>query len=263
MSVIIAAGVTDLHLPRIGWRAISGTIAASGEAEGFEASLAALPPTYNAWRPDAMPATWEVDAGAAVSVDYCGIGAHDIGTSEAAVIVEYWDGAAWEEVASTEPDSDAALLLLFPAVTAQRWRIRLTGSTAPRIGNIRFGAVTKLPRQSTFAPALPITESEQFTYNVNASATGEWLGRSVVANGLQFTVSVDFMPETFAASEWADFRRHCNEGDATFFIAPKPINYPREVAYAWPLQTVLAERTLPNKRVSRATEIQCGGYKRP
>ena len=263
MSVVIEAGALGLHLPQIGWRRIEGTITASDEAEGFEAELAALPATYNAWRPDTMPATWEIDAGELVDVDYCGIGAHDLGTVEATVFVEYWDGAAWQEVSSAEPDDDTAIMFLFPAIEAERWRIRVTGSTVPRIGNIRFGEIMRLPRRSTFAPALPITESEQFTYNVNQSSTGEWLGRSVVANGLQFSVSVDFMPESFASEEWAEFRRHCNEGDATFFIAPKPSDYPREIAYAWPLQTVRADRTIPNRKVSRAAELECGGYKRP
>jgi hypothetical protein len=149
-------------------------------------------------------------------------------------------------------------------VTAQVWRVAVTVATdAPRLGNIRFGEVTELPRLSTFAPALPITEAEVFSYNVNRSDTGEWLGRSVVSNGLEFSVEVQHVPEAWAATEWRDFRRHCNEGDATFFIAPKPQSFPAEVAYAWPLETVRAERAMPNARMSRAVALLCGGYRKP
>lgn len=265
MTVVVATVVPDLHLPRIGWRSISGTITASGEAEGFEATLAADPATYTAWMPDALPATWELDAGALVAADYCAIGAHNLGTVGATVQVQAFFGAIgdWVTIAQESPEDDSAILFLFVVPNRQRWRLVITGPTPPRIGNIRFGVATKLPRRSTFAPALPISEAERLEYQSNVSATGEWLGRSVVSAGLEFTVAVEHMPEDFAADEWADFRRHANEGDGTFYIAPKPEDYPDEVAYAWPLEPVRAERSIPVAGIARATEIRCGGYRRP
>ena len=263
MTVVIASGVINTNLPRIGWRAITGTISASSAASGFGAALAATAQTYSAWKPTALPATWAINAGSAQAVDYCGIGAHEIGSTGGTVFVEYLVGATWTQAATVTPTDDSSILFLFPQVSAQEWRVRITGTTAPRVGNIRFGRVTTLPRLSTFSPSLPITESEQFTYNVNVSATGEWLGRSVVASGLQFAVQIEHVSEDFAAGDWADFRKHCNEGDATFYIAPKPAKYPKEVAYAWPTETVKAERTLPNREISRTIDLQCGGYKRP
>lgn len=264
MSVVIASGVTGTEFPRIGWKGISGTITASSAANGFGAGLAATPQTYAAWRAINADATWEIDAGESVAVDYCGIGAHDLATVGATVAVQRWTGSAWVTVASTTPTDDSAILFLFPSASATKWRISITGATsAARIGNIRFGLVTTLPQRSTFAPALPITEAEEYGYNVNLSVTGEWLGRSVVSTGLQFSVTISHLSEEFASGEWADFRAHCNTGDATFFIAPKPAAYPKEVAYAWPTETVKAERNFPNKNVSRIAELQCAGYKRP
>lgn len=263
MSVVIESGVTNTHLPRIGWRAITGTISASSAANGFGAALAATGQTYSAWRATSLPATWAIDAGSAQAVDYCGIGAHEIGSNGGTVFVEYLVGVTWTQAATVTPTDDSAILFLFPEVSAQEWRIRITGTTAPRVGNIRFGKVTTLPQRSVFSPALPITEAEQFTYNVNVSATGEWLGRSVVAAGLQFSVQINHVPETFADGEWAAFRVHCNEGDATFYIAPKPSQYAKEVAYAWPTETVRAERNVAQRNLSRAINLQCAGYKRP
>ena len=263
MSVVIATGVINTNLPRIGWRAITGTITASSAASGFGAALAATAQTYSAWKPTALPATWAINAGSAQAVDYCGIGAHEIGSTGGTVFVEYLVGATWTQAATVTPTDDSAILFLFPQVSAQEWRVRITGTTAPRVGNIRFGRVTTLPRLTTFSPALPITESEQFTYNVNVSATGEWLGRSVVAAGLQFSVQINHVSETFADTEWAAFRVHCNEGSATFYIAPKPSQYAKEVAYAWPMDTVRAERNMAQRNLSRTIDLQCGGYKRP
>lgn len=264
MSVVIANGVTNTDLPRIGWRSITGTVSASTAAAGFEAALAATPQTYSAWKPTATTTqTWEVDAGTSRSANYCGVGAHELGDVGATVTVQRWTGSSWSNVVSTSPTDNSALLFLFPTASATRWRIRITGASAPaRIGNIRFGEVTTLPRKSSFSPALPITEAEQFTYNVNVSDAGEWLGRSVVAAGLQFSIQINHVPETFADGEWAAFRVHCNEGDATFYIAPKPAQYAKEVAYAWPTETVRAERNVAQRNLSRAINLQCAGYKR-
>lgn len=263
MSVLIAPGVTDLHLPRIGWRAIDGTITASSEQEGFEADLAAKPQTYNAWKPDGIPRQWNIDAGEPVTVDYCGVGAHNLdeGGFSCRVFASS-DGVNFDPITPTlQVSGPEAILFLFPPESFRYWRLGIfDGAGQPRIGNIRFGEVMKLPRKSVFSPSLPISEADQYTYNVNMSVTGEWLGRSVVSSGLEFRLTVENVSELFAAGEWADFRKHCNEGSAAFYVAPKPQAYPSEVAYAWPLETVRAERAIPNSAISRRVELQCGGY---
>jgi hypothetical protein len=266
-DLLINPGVAQppISHPRIGWRTIGGAASASSQAPGFAAAFALTPQTYTAWRPTAGASeTWTLTPPGPDAADYCGIGAHNLGSLGASVSVQRWDGTGWQTILSHDPADDGAILFIFNRVAAAQFRVAISGaSAAPRIGNIKFGVATPLPRKSTFAPALPITEAEQFTYNVNVSATGEWLGRSVVAAGLQFSVRVDHVPEAFAAGEWAAFRVHCNEGDATFYIAPKPAAYPKEVAYAWPTETVRAERVFPNSVMSRAVELQCAGYKRP
>jgi hypothetical protein len=264
-ALLVDPGVAapPLSHPRIGWRALSGAVSASSEAPGFAADFAATPQTYTAWRPTgAASESWAITLSGPDAADYCGIGAHNLGSLGASVAVEQWDGAAWQPVASHAPADDSAILFLFERVSSSQFRIVVTGAAAPpRIGNVRFGIASPLPRKSTFAPALPITEAEELSYNVNVSATGEWLGRSVVSAGLRFSVTVDHMPETYAAGEWAQFRRYCNEGEATFYVAPKPQAYPAECAYAWPQATVRAERSIPNKGVSRTTTLELAAYR--
>jgi hypothetical protein len=268
MSVFIQPGFygTDWPLshPRIGWRAIAGTITASSAGAGFGANLAALPATYNGWKPASLPATWEVDAGSAQVVSYCGIGAHTLGTNAVTVAVQYFNGTSWVTVVSGLPDDDTAALFLFSEISAQRWRISLTGSGAmPRLGNIRFGRVLEMPRLSRFAPSLPITEAQQYRYNVNISDGGEWLGRSLISQGLSFSIDVEHVSEEFAETEWREFRDHCNTGGATFFAAPKPFSYPKEVAYAWSSNTVRADRQFPKREISRSFTLDCMGYSKP
>ena len=266
-AMLVDPGVAapPLSHPRIGWRELKGAVSASSEATGFSAVFAAMPQTYTAWRPTGTALeNWVITLPGPDAADYCGIGAHDLGTQRATIAVEQWDGAAWQVVVSHTPPDDSAILFLFTRVASAQFRVVVTGAAAPpRIGNVRFGVVSPLPRKSTFAPALPITEAEELSYNVNMSATGEWLGRSVVSAGLRFSLTVDHMPETYAAGEWAQFRRYCNEGDATFYVAPKPQAYPAECGYAWPQSPVRAERRIPNKGVSRSATLELAAYRRP
>lgn len=259
MSVVIAAGVTDLNLPRIGWKAQGGTVTASSEADGFNAERAATQQTADGWQPDAMPATWELDAGEPVGVNYCGIAAHDLGSTGATVFIEYED-SGWQTVLEISPEDDTALFFLFPAIEAQEWRVRVTGSDAPTLGHIRFGQVLTAPRMATYT-GTPIDEGEQVRLRYQQSETGEFLGTVSEGNGLSFSMQLDHLPEAFRQGPWREFKRFAERGN-TFFIAPKPQAYPREVAYAW-TRSAAIERVIPNKDVTGSVTLDCSGYFRP
>lgn len=259
MTVVIGAGVFNLQLPRIGWHAQGGTVSASSAVAGFEAARAVTQQTADGWQPDTMPATWELDAGESVGVNYCGIGAHDLGSTGATVFIEYDDGG-WQTVLEVSPDDDGALFFLFPAIQAQEWRVRVTGSDAPTLGHIRFGQVLTVPRMATYT-GTPIDEGEQVRLRYQQSETGEFLGTVVEGNGLAFSMQLDHLPEAFRQTEWRAFKRWA-EGGNTFFIAPKPQAYPKEVAYARTSRAAI-ERTIPNRNVAGSITLDCVGYFRP
>lgn len=261
MSVVITGTIADPNAPRILWDKLTGTVAASTAAALFDAVFADQPQTYTAWKPTAVPATWQITPAGTPTVNACAIGCHTLGSAGVTVFVEYLVGGDWLQAATSAPSDDSALLFLFPPVaTGTAWRVRITGAVA-ELGVIMFGQCMVFPRFAKFAPALPITEAEQYRYNVNVTDGGSWAGRSAVSRGLDFEVSIENLSETFAAGPWAAFRAHANEGDATFFIAPKPTSYPEEVAYAWCSDTVRAQRAIANKDLSRQVDLQCSGYR--
>ncbi len=105
MPVIIETGFSPsrpLTHARIGHATITrtGTLVASGEQAGFEADSALNPLTYEAWKPDALPATWRIAEPAKVRVDYIAIAAHTLG-SDGASVKPQWsdDDAAWNDIA--------------------------------------------------------------------------------------------------------------------------------------------------------------------
>jgi hypothetical protein len=260
MSVHIAAGVFDLKLPRIGWHAQGGTVSASSAAAGFAAARAVTQQTADGWKPSAMPASWVLDAGAGVGLSYCGIAAHDLATVGATVFVEYLNDATWITIYEVTPQDDGALFFLFPAIFAQQWRVRVTGDNAPTIGHIRFGRVLTVPRMATYT-GRPIDEGERVALRYQISETGEYLGTVVEGNGLQFSVEIDHLSEAFRLGPWREFKRWAERGN-TFFIAPKPYNYPKEVAYAWTSRAAV-ERTIANRNISGSVTLDCVGYAKP
>jgi hypothetical protein len=265
MGVTIASGFTagntyPLNTPRIGWQRISGDIAASTEAAGFAAANAGTNRTDSFWRPTALPATWEIDAGSAQSVSYCGIAAHDLGTQDCVVLVRSSpDGSTWTTRCTITPTDDSAILALFGTVSARYWRIEVSGSgDEPTIGVIQFGAVTEFPQRATYAPSMSFERTRVASYSTNLSEGGQWLGRSVSRVSLAPSMQVAHLSETWIAAEWDAFAEHAEA--APFFVADRPDTFPKSCCYAWTGGDLRAERSLPNTAVAMSISLEMTGF---
>lgn len=263
MAVVIASGFTGtaqpLNHPRIGWRKITGTVSALSEADGFAAANAATPRTDSFWRPTATTGWLEINAGSAQSVSYAGIAAHDLFTRGASFVIEYFSGS-WVQIGPTvTPTDDNAILILFAVTSAQRWRLRITASTsAPTIGVIQFGAVTELPRKSTYAPSISFERARAVSYSANMTEGGHFAGRSIVRTSLTPRMTVEHLSEAWIASEWDAFSRHAES--YPFFIADRPGDYPASVAYAWTGGPIIPERAVPNAVIANRVELDLTGF---
>lgn len=264
MSVIIQSGFVGINEPldhpRIGWRAITGDAIGTNPRAGFSRENALDPRTAIAWSPTgAAPAQIGVDAGESVTASYCGVAGHDLGTQNASVSVQRWTGSSWTNIIGSQLiNRDDAILFLFAPVDASRFRLNISSADNPvRIGHVRFGMVTEIPRRSGYGGTTPISEGRRYDYDALRTNNGAFLGRSIVSTSLQFQVSVQHVSETWRASEWVPFREHANRGDATFFAADRPIDYPEDVAYAWSNEPVRAERGIANAAASIDFVLNC------
>jgi len=262
MTVILQTGFVgieyDLDHPRICWRSMGGTAISGGDAAGYPDTNAIDVRTALAWKPDA-PTGWIGADGDAQAISYCGVAGHDLGTQNATVTVERWTGSAWASViGDTLVTDNEALVFLFTPVTTNQMRLRIVSADAvPRIGHVRFGAVTEMPRRSPYGNTRPISESRTYEYDTLRANNGAFMGQSIVSSSLSFNISVRHLSEAWRAAEWVDFRTYANTQAATFFYADWPLSYPEDVAYAWPGQSVGADRGIPNKRLSIALDMQC------
>lgn len=229
-SALVASATVPIANARIGYRKITGTITASTAASGFAASNADNEMTYSFWKPTAMPATWEIDAGTAVDVDYFGIAAHTCGTDQATVYVEYWDGTAWVEIDNTLPGDDSPLMFLLTGKFASKYRVRVTGTTAPRIGVIYIGETLAMQRPIADSHS-PINLSRKTVTSTNLSENGQWLGRSIIRKGSATNYQWKNLTSTWYRANFDPFVEHART--KPFFLAWHPEEYPSDVGYLW------------------------------
>ncbi len=265
MAVTIASGFTtgntySLKTPRIGWRKITGTVAASTSATGYAATNANTNRTDSFWQPTALPATWQIDAASAQSVSYCGIAAHDLGSKGCTVLVQSSpDGTTWTTRCTITPTDDSAILALFATVSARYWRISISGSGGnPTIAVIQFGAVTEFPQKAVYAPSVSFERTRVASYSTNMSQGGQWLGRSVERASLAPAMTVNNLSETWIAAEWDAFAIYAET--SPFFIADRPEDYPKSCCYAWTGGDLRAERVTPNADIALSVSLELTGF---
>jgi len=244
MAVVIQTGFAPsrpLTHARIGHSTITrtGTLSASGEEAGFEADAAKNEMTYEFWRPDALPATWRIDAGAAVSVDYVGIAAHTLGFDGASVKPQWSnDDSAWNDVTDVSahaPADDSPILFLFAAESHRYWRIEITGSTVPSVGVVYIGAALAMPRP-IYGGHSPLDLSRNTVIRPQRSERGQFLGRSIVRSGFSTDFSWQHLTPEFYRDEFDVFVEDARR--FPFFLAWRPSTFPESVGYVWTGQDI-------------------------
>ena len=213
------------------WRKSGATIDASSEQDGFPASALTNELTYEFWRPESLPATWEVDAGELSAVNGVGIASHTLGSSGSAVYVEYDDGG-WQEAAALAPGTDRPIFFLFETIEANRWRIRIEGDATPSVGVLFFGEVLQMYRP-IYQGHSPLPLSRETVREPNRSERGQWLGISVTRRGVGTDFSWDNLPALWYREHFDPFAEYASQGPGTFFIAWRPSQFPQEVGYCW------------------------------
>ncbi|BAQ67202.1 hypothetical protein NHU_00030 [Rhodovulum sulfidophilum] len=93
-----AASPYPMTHARILWDKAAGSVGATSEAEGFEAGLADTVETNSWWKPEAVPASWQITYPFSRVVDAIGIGAHTLGTTGASARAEYSPGEIHENL---------------------------------------------------------------------------------------------------------------------------------------------------------------------
>jgi hypothetical protein len=236
MGVIFEAGyslpgadqpLTNARIAHSGtWYA--GTPAASSTATGYFAASPNNSLTYELWKPSSVTATWELDLGSAVDVDYCCIAAHTMGTNGNSVQVQYYTGSAWADLTPvTAVSDDMPIMCIFSTENAQRFRISVTGGTAPTIGVIRFGEAMQMDAP-IFGGHSPLDYGRITESRAAYSMSGAFLGRSKQRQWLATSFEWTHLNKTWVEANWSAFQKAGYT--EPFFIAWRPDDF-SEVGY--------------------------------
>lgn len=152
--------------PVILWNNIftASQIAVTSEASGFpKENLVGLRP-YKRWR-----GTSSIDHGISITLasskaaDSVGLVGHNLGSIGATVAIQGWISGAFQTLATAQPTTNKAMVILFNSQTLQNWRLYLTTlSGAPEIGSMILGPRLTMEKylQSGFDPDAQTTYAE-------------------------------------------------------------------------------------------------------
>lgn len=246
MAFVISPSITQndyvypLTHARIGYDNFvpRSTVTATTEDTGFPADAVQRQTTWERWKPTALPATLSIDSGTSPSGtgSYIGIAAHTLGSSSATVVIEYSvNNTDWTTIETLEPADNSAIMVIFPEVQAQYWRIVVSGSTIPNIGSVYIGEVLEMERP-IYGGHSPINLSRQTVVRPTESEKGQWLGRSVIRYGLQTSFDWNNLTAAWYRANFDPFVKEARFHP--FFIAWRPADFPKEVAYGWTSQDI-------------------------
>lgn len=234
----------DLEHPRILWNSVTrrGTVAVSSEENGFEGVNAATATTYDAWQPETLAATWTLTFDTAETVSAVAIDAHTIGSTESLVqIMEDDGGGGWQNIQPQEsPSDDSPIAFLFSERSLEKVRVRIVGTTPPKLGVIHVCKALELPQRVYMGAPTPIDMGKVTGFQTNQSATGQYLGRSIRTEKPQNDFTVSNLTETWVRSNLLPFMDDARE--YPYFLLERPQTRPTALSYRWRDRDIRPER---------------------
>lgn len=240
---------------RIGYDNRVTTATADSALPDFPAASVANPLTYEFWRPmgtsGVLTATF-----AAGPVDYVGIAAHNMAGGSVHVEVlsnpepqtglyvedGYWvDGYAANsgfvfppQLPIVFPVDNSPIMLLFRERQAFGVRITVSGS-APAIGVLYAGKALAMQRK-VWGGINPINFTRRTTIRPNVSEGGQWLGRSIIRQGSETSVTWRNLSYDWYKSDFDPFVEAART--RPFFFGMKPDKYPEITGYVWTAEDI-------------------------
>lgn len=244
-----AATATPLTHPRIGYQTwlrdlLASAVTVSTEDDDGPKDAPLRPDTAEYWQPTALPATWEVDLGAARAIDYVGVAGHTLGTAGASIKVETSDGSlagspeeqVWTTFASELlPSDDAPLLFLDDEVSQRYLRLTLAAGgggdgSMPKIAVVYAGQVLKMSRP-IYGGHGPMTLSRETVLHRSLSRGGQFLGQGFRRHGVVGSAAFRHLTSSFYRASFDPFVKAARQ--YPFFFGWRPADFPLEIAYAW------------------------------
>jgi len=212
-------------------------VTVTSEATGYEKENAYDWLTSDWWQADAAGAVYfYIDLGSSMDVDSWGVAAHNLSDNSGTIKPQYSSTGAWagEEVdfnALVTPTNNDPIFRKKNNVNARYWRFAFDSTTiASFIGMLFLGTALELPLGIGKRMTPPRMSKKNKVLN-NKTTGGAFIGRSLIREGLEFSISQDYVSRAWMDSNWDALAEHIEL--KPFFFSWDFENYPDEATYCW------------------------------
>ena len=222
-----AAPTAGNQPPVIGYHSVfvqTGTFVTTGT--DYANALDGL--TYDGWLTTATGAVMTFTGSRSHDCDYFGVAGHNLHQHGGTISLEYYNGAAWVELAACAPGTSSPFMQLFTKVTSNQYRVTVACTSAATIGVVMAGRRLTMPHGNYvgFGP-FPLQQATKL-YTAQAQR-GQILGRSTIRSGYSGTFDIDFLDPQWMRDTFQAFITHAR--DAGWFLLWNPARHPNEAAY--------------------------------
>lgn len=165
------------------------------------------------------------------SADYFAFYGHDLHLKGGTIKLQYHNGTTYVDCFSAvTPTNGNPQVIPFTSQSATLWRIVITCTSVCSIAVACFGARLTMERDMYLGWTPP--KYGRATQTIDSTSDGgEFLGRSVIANGVRTTLEVNKASDTWMETYWLAFVRHAEV--KPFFFLPNPTQKPADAVYAF------------------------------
>lgn len=210
------------------------------------------PATYSRWT-FTGPAQLTITLPTATPIDAVGLGAHNFANASALVEWSASDAGSWVQFAPAQTGRASMLFLSDSAVSAKRIRVTITGSGSLVLGVVSAGVALQMQRP-IYKGHEPGTLSRVTEYQSTESEGGQWLGRNVIRQGLKTAYNWRNLSAAWLRQYFDPFVDAARS--SPFFIAWNPLEFPREVVYAWTTGDVAPSNAGPRDLMSATVNVR-------
>jgi len=214
----ITPPTTGLANARIGYKNLLTASTTS------EAAVMLIPNTWERYRPTSGSKTVKFQM-ASASIDFVGIAAHNAGSLGVNISVGYAAtvGGTVNSLTTMQfNDGNGALMVLFNAVTAQEVIITFNAPNGLELGVIYAGKALEMPH-GLWGGHAPIVLSGETKYQNTMSDSGNFLGRSIVRQGIETSYKWRYLNNDWVRSDFMPFVKSART--TPFFLFERPDTY--------------------------------------
>lgn len=241
--------------------ALPSQITASASGDEYPSDAPTRPDTYERWKPDALPATWEIDFGENKDMDAVGIVA--MGNSGIKFLIETSTDGVTYTTFSEEfmPSDDAPMLFLDDERAVRHLRLTLSSDLSPaeppQIAVIYAHRALAMQRMihGGHSPA----NLSRNTVLMNAlSRGGQFLGQNIRRMGVSTEAAFTNLTGDWYRDNFDPFVRSARK--YPYFFSWRPARRPLEVAYVWTDKDIAPRNQGGKDMVSVSFNMQGIGY---